>query len=400
MGTEKKDGNGFTDQELDGLTDEERAALEGEDDSADALKKIAGEDDDADDAGDKGGEADAAAKAEAEAKAKAETEAKAKAEQEGAAKEAAEAKAKREKELAAMSADDRAKAEAADKAAAAATEQAKKEAEGKTRLEAERKAKAKAGAAADDDDEIDEPFVPAFSAKAPENFDARMTEFDKKDAADLKEFKDEKIEIDEFLRRQRETQKLRDELASLKLKADIASESTEQLTTQQWDWECRRFMRNAAKHDGIDYRKGGNAEQHFDEWNRQVVALGNDKSNNGKPGEWFLTEAHRRTKAILGLKGTQGAPDEAEQKANAEIERKRLETEKKEKEAAAIAARSKKSGEKALPKTLGGVPAAAGTELGKDHEGEFAHLEGLTGLELEVAVAAMKPEEQDRWART
>jgi transcription initiation factor TFIID subunit TAF12 len=44
---------------------------------------------------------------------------------------------------------------------------------------------------------------------------------------------------------------------------------------------------------------------------------------------------------------------------------------------------------------LGAMPAAAAPEVGR---GEFTHLDNLNGLDLERAVAALSPEQRERWA--
>jgi hypothetical protein len=41
------------------------------------------------------------------------------------------------------------------------------------------------------------------------------------------------------------------------------------------------------------------------------------------------------------------------------------------------------------------MPAAAAPEVGR---GEFTHLDNLNGLDLERAVAALSPEQRERWA--
>jgi hypothetical protein len=262
--------HGLTEAELEGLTDEERAALDGDDDSTASLQAVVDDEDDAAGEGDEAKEA-AAEKAREAAEAKAAA-AKEVAAAKAAEKAAAEAKAKLDAERAAMSEEDRKKAEAADKAAIEAAEKAKKDADDKAATDAADKAKKEAAAAAAaEEDDIDEPFVPLITAKAPEKYDERMGEFDKKDAADLAEFKDNKIEIDEFLKRQRATESQRVELREQKWKSDLAAESSDQMAQQQWDWECRRFMRGALKHEGIDYKAD---EKLGSELDRQVKALG------------------------------------------------------------------------------------------------------------------------------
>lgn len=387
-------GKDFSDDELAGLSDAEREALEGDDDEKGALTEIADDDDDeGTDAEAKAAavakvkeEAEAKAKSEAEAKEKAAAEAKAKAADEAKVKAEAEAKKKRDAELAAMTEEDRKKAAAEDEAKKTA-EKTRLEAEAKVKAEAEAKAKA---ALAVDDDDFDEPFVPLYTAKPPEKYDEQMAQFDKDDAAAVAEFKDSKIELDELLKRQREIGDKRLALREQKMKAEIASESSEQLASQQWDWECRRFMRNVAKHEGIDYKKD---EALFAEFNAQVKVLGADPANVKWSGEKFLQEAHKRVKAFKGL--AKATDTDADKKAKEETERKsKEEAERVAKEKAAAARRGKVD----LPKTLGGLPSAGSGDLG--NEGEFSHLDAMDGMELENAVAKLTPDQQERWART
>jgi hypothetical protein len=49
---------------------------------------------------------------------------------------------------------------------------------------------------------------------------------------------------------------------------------------------------------------------------------------------------------------------------------------------------------KIVPKTLGGLPAAAADSPGG---GEFSHLDNLTGMELESAIARLPAEQAERY---
>jgi hypothetical protein len=338
-----------TDAELEGLSPEERAALEdGDDENVDGLKAIAGEDDDED----------------AEAKA---AEAKAAADE----KAAAEAKAARDAELAAMSDDDRKKAVEEDERKAA-------EAKAAADAAAEEERKAAAAAAAEDDD--DEPFVPSLKVAPPEKYEERMAELDERRDQATKDYQDNKIPLDEMLKAHREVDGEQRKLDAQKVQSDISTTFTEQSQAQLWGREVKRFISHVGKAEGIDYNKPVlNAAL-----DAEVKRLANLPENAEKPARWFLDEAHKNVKEGTGI--TSRAPVDKGEK------------ERREKEAAA-ARKAKEAKDRAgASKSLAHVPPAAGEDAGSG--GEFAHLDGLDGMELENAVAKMSSEAQDRWART
>jgi hypothetical protein len=52
-----------------------------------------------------------------------------------------------------------------------------------------------------------------------------------------------------------------------------------------------------------------------------------------------------------------------------------------------------------IPPNISRAPAAAASKTGADDGGgEFAHLESLSGMALEKAVARLSPDQQARWA--
>lgn len=372
---------GYTEEELAGLSDAEREALQSQDDDLDALREVAGGDDDDDD--DPGTGEDAAAKA-AREKAEADAAAAAKAKEDAAAKAADdEARKKREAELAAMSAEDRKKAEEADRKAAEDAARAKAEADAKAKEEDERRR----AAAAEDDGE--EPLVTTYHVEPPENYEARVKELEEAKAQATQRYRDNEIDVDEMLRLHAESDKERRELDNQKLKSEMAAEMAEQQGAQRWQWEVNRFMKNVAKHEGIDYKASNILNAALD---AEVKRLANDDANKDKTGDWFLETAHENLKKALGLKTTKPAGDgKGDDAATREAEAK----------AAAAAAERRKQADRnreQLHQGVRGLPAASGEDLAGD--GEFAHLEGLGGMELETAVARMTPDQQDRWART
>lgn len=361
----------FTDEEMAGLSETEREALlEEGDQDAEALRRVAGEGDDAADA-------DAKAKAEADRKAaedKAAADAKAK-EDAAAARAAEEAKKKRDAELAAMNDEERKAAEEADRKAAEDAARAKAEADAKAKADAEKQQRA-----GETDDE-DEPFGVPYKADAPADYEAKLKELDTREQQATERYKANEIEIDEMLREHKAVEAERRKLDEQRVKSEIAREHNEQYGQQRWQWEVNRFMKNVQKHEGIDYKGNNSLNVALD---AEVRRLANDQANNDKTGEWFLETAHANVKANLGIKG-KAAPSEDDKAREAR--------EKAERERAAAAAANKDK----LGKTLAHLPAAGGGELGG--EGEFAHLDGLSGMELENAIARLSPEQQDRYAR-
>lgn len=387
MAEEKVDNHktGFTEEELAGLSEAERAALEEKDDDTEALRTIAGEGDDDDD--------DADAKAVAERKAaeeKAAADAKAKKEAED--KQAEEERKEREAELAKMSAEDRKKAEAEDKAAANAAAKEKAEADAKAKDEADAKAKADADARARADADVDEPLISTYRAEPPENYDAQVKALNERKAAATAKFKANEIEVEEMLAAHNEIDADRKKLDEQKLKAEISAEQQEQASQQRWLWEVNRFMRNVQKHEGVDYKGSNILNAALD---AEVKRLANDEANKDKSGDWFLEQAHESVKKALGITGKKPAGEDKGAAAAAEAE-----AEAKKKAAEAERRKQADANRDKLHRGLGGLPAAGGGGGEPGGEGEFAHLDGLGGMELEYAVAKLTPEQQDRYART
>jgi hypothetical protein len=172
---------------------------------------------------------------------------------------------------------------------------------------------------------------------------------------------------------------LEDQISDLKAdraEAKAVQRMNEAYEQEWWTREIRSFKREALKSDGVDYDKDARLAA---EWDKCVRYLGNDQDNDGKSARWFLEEAHEMVKARfkLGKPEAQPAPTAADRRAMVDE---------------AVAARRNKTG--TPPKTLANLP-EAGAE--NDQESEFSHLDNLSGLALERALAKMTPEQQDRY---
>lgn len=142
-----------------------------------------------------------------------------------------------------------------------------------------------------------------------------------------------------------------------------------------WNREIKSFKREALKVDGVDYDQDKKLEA---EWDKAVRYLGSDPDNADKDAAWFLKEAHEIVKARFRL-GRPESPVPPAQKRLSKVDE-------------ALAARRAKQGE--TPRTLSGLP-EAGREA--EGQGEFSHLDNLSGLDLEKALSRMSPDQQDRY---
>lgn len=135
----------------------------------------------------------------------------------------------------------------------------------------------------------------------------------------------------------------------------------------EWQWECKRFMRDALKAEGIDYATDKKLGKELD---GQLKMLSQDPDNAERNAEWFLSEAHRRVKAINGIAAVAKTPAPAP-----------------------APARPTPDLSKVAP-TLARVPVAANPALNGD---EFGHMRNLEGNDYERAIARMTPEQLDRF---
>lgn len=133
--------------------------------------------------------------------------------------------------------------------------------------------------------------------------------------------------------------------------------------------------------DGVDYDKNSTL---LTSWDIKVRTIASDPANAGQSGEWVLREAHKQVMAeataaaeAMGFKRPAGSgqpPDPAVRRA---LEGRRPSND--------------------LPHSLSTLPSAAADNPAAG--AEFAHLDNLSGDDLEIAVARMTPDQQERWAR-
>lgn len=143
-----------------------------------------------------------------------------------------------------------------------------------------------------------------------------------------------------------------------------------------WFREVNEFQNKVLKESGINYSTDTKMNAAFDRWIKQLAM---DPDNAQKDGSWFLSEAHEMVKTQYRIADT-AAPKKA---PAAEAPKTRA---------------GKAPNTSNLPPTLARLPAASEADTGD--EGEFAHIERLSGIERERALARMTPEQEDRYLRS
>ena len=237
-----------------------------------------------------------------------------------------------------------------------------------------------APAAAAEDVTEDTPLAPRLSAPSLEGADEKLAEL-----LDQRKAIREKYREGDITAEEKDTQEdaINDQIADLRAAKQNAAfvesynrqmEETDYLTT------LARVKSDIATNEGLDYDKNPMLLQN---WDLKVRALASDPANAGKPGEWYLREAHKQvvaeveaTVAALGFKREGGKAPTRDPIRAAVAERRVPQT---------------------GAKSLAALP-AAGNETPAD-AAEFAHLDRLNGDDLETAVARMTPDQQERWAR-
>jgi hypothetical protein len=244
------------------------------------------------------------------------------------------------------------------------------EGEGKGQGEAGKQPAAQAAATDEDEDRPTASHI----TPAVENYDDQVKTLKNEKSAAWAKFNDGEMSAEEYSAiEDRVGEQLRD-LHHQQRTHESDVKRANQTAAQEWEWECKRFMRLAKADEGIDYTGDKKLGAELD---RQVKAIAGDPENSDKSGEWFLQEAHRRVKAIHGVGKAPPKGDGGE----------------KRKTAAEIAAERRPDLTKVAP-SVRNAPAAMETAASDD---EFAHMRNLSGAAYEKAIAAMTPDQLDRF---
>lgn len=177
------------------------------------------------------------------------------------------------------------------------------------------------------------------------------------------------------------------DLDKLATKAEIAQEMQAQDFNARWTRTVIEFSDHVLKTDGLDLRQDQKAQQKLDTY---VKAVYSDPDNAGLSMREALDTAYGMMRLVY--KPSSQAKRDAGQTDDKQPVKDDKQT--KEKIDKAKAARTNKPSD--LPASLAGVPGGSGPgDLGG---GEFADLDGLEGIDLEMAIAKMSPAQREKFA--
>jgi len=276
----QKDENLDDDLGMEGLSDEERAALEDDDDESEILKNIAGDaGDDGDEDEDDGDDNTASGGSD---------------DDDGADDD-----------------DNAGEDDAAAVAAAAAgdSESGEGVASGKPDVAEEQPVPAAAE------------FQPEFRAQLPEGLADKIASLDTRTTDLLQKFKDGELELPEFLAQKSEIDSERLQLTLAQKQAEWAQSQNEDARAQRWKWEQERFF--GQERAGI--YKDPIMLAALEASMKQLAA---DKANASRAPSFFLEEADRQIRQRFNIAGSTKADDKAADKVSETKRRREPDTSK------------------------------------------------------------------------
>lgn len=244
-----------------------------------------------------------------------------------------------------------------------------------------------AGAAKSDDEGTakqseSKPLAPIYQAQAPDNLDQQLKDVMAERRAARKSYEEGELTEDQYDAKLDELDQRRDNINSIRIKAQVSAEMTQQQLQQSYTATVNTFMKDMTK-AGINYRDPQNAEiaKYLDSRVRALASAETEES----PEVWrrVLDEAHDLTVKRFGIKAAKAA-DPADKEVPGQ----------KQKHKAAAESKDRKPDLDGIPPTIGRGPGAANEGA---VDAEFSHLEGLSGIALEKAIAKLTPEQLDRY---
>lgn len=176
-----------------------------------------------------------------------------------------------------------------------------------------------------------------------------------------------------------------------KADADAAIRQNDAVQRSQYQWTIDQVKKDFAKNDAIDYDKNPVL---MSMWDANVKALAKDEANATRSAEWFLRKAHQQVLAeIAKVAGTMGFTkgDDAKPAAKPAVK-----SDGKPSKAAIKEAVKGRQKDATKLKGVGELPAASNEDVSGD---EFSALDGLSGIELEQALAKMPEERAAKYLR-
>ena len=113
----------------------------------------------------------------------------------------------------------------------------------------------------------------------------------------LQRFQEGDLEVSEYVAELSKITEQRDALVAARIKAEISHEMEEQAIAREWQQAVHRFLDRVAKSEQVDYRTDAARARDLDTF---VKVLANDPENAQQSSEWFLQEAHKLVNARRG----------------------------------------------------------------------------------------------------
>lgn len=113
----------------------------------------------------------------------------------------------------------------------------------------------------------------------------------------LQKFQDGELEVSEYVAELSKITEQRDALVAARIKAEISQEMAEQASAREWQQAVHRFIDRVAKDEHVDYRTDAARARDLDAF---VKLLANDPENAQQSSDWFLQEAHKLVNARRG----------------------------------------------------------------------------------------------------
>lgn len=217
---------------------------------------------------------------------------------------------------------------------------------------------------------------PIYKAEAPGDAAAQLKDLAAERKAIRKQYEEGELDEDAFEAKLDELDQKRDAINRSVMKAEISAEMTQQQLVKSYRETVDGWLADI-KRGGFDYKSPENAQAaaYLDARVKALAAADPDAPQNPEGWRAILEEAHMLAARKFGIKAKEAQP------------------------AKDSAGKPRKTGERApdlsgIPPTIGRGPAAAAASGAGD---EFGHLESLSGIALEKAIAKLSPEQLDRY---
>ena len=234
----------------------------------------------------------------------------------------------------------------------------------------------------DDDDEPQVNAMPLLDVQVPADLDDQIAAARTERRDLMRKFSEGELTDEEYQTQLDAAEQKLDSLKDTKRAAEFnqrVAQANEKAVMESWKASVNSFFKATKDTEGIDYANNRVLNSALDTVVKDLATAKDDAGNlvhGDKPQRWFLKEAHRLVKENFGIvavpKGAKASDKPDVKKATA----------------------GKAPDLSKVPPAISRAPAAGASDDG----GEFANLDGLTGMALERAVARMSPEQQARWA--